>query len=166
MDNFNHIFKNFEIECSNKVRHTAILDVCRKRDYAFDDCADGVTILAYMSPQSIQKFFTEVDEREYELNHTIDVSLTEEQKIVLDKVMGMLADANIGLCHDYKNTCELMAYNNADGNTYACDDTIEDDEIWFDEDEVVGTPYVLPNTRNGKRIYSFYCNGGFATKKN
>lgn len=165
MDNFNHIFKNFEIECSNKVRHTAILDVCRKRDYEFYDCGDGVTILEYMSPQSIQKFFTEVDEREYELNHRIDVSLTEEQKAVVVKVMDMLADANIGMCHDFQSTGELGFFNSINGKLYACDDVEKDGDVFFDEDTIKGSLYLINPKHKGKHIYSFYNNGGFVMEK-
>lgn len=165
MANFNHIIKNFVVEVNDNVRHDAILDVCRRHDYNFEDCEHAVIVYAYISPTELATFFEEIDEREYDLNHRVDIRLTAEQKIVLDKVMLMLADANIGLCHDYKNTGELMAFNSVDGNVYACDDTDEEGEVWYSEDEIKGTPSVLPNTRNGKRIYSFYCNGGFATKK-
>lgn len=96
----------------------------------------------------------------------INISLTEEQKKVIDKVMDMLADANIGLAHDYRDMGDLVAFNSINGTAYTWEkDIIGDDEIWFDCEDVEGELTHLPTWHKDKRIYSFYSDGGFAMQK-
>lgn len=164
-----HFFKNITIEIANgnKNRYNAVLDVCRQREYPFEEIIDkgDIEVLAYFTPKELGKFFFEVDTREEELKNIPNVSLTEEQKAVVAKVMDMLADANIGLCHDYKSSGQLMAFNSVNGKVYAYDDISEYNEVWYSGDDIIGEPTLLPEIHNGKQIYSFYRNGGFAIKK-
>lgn len=164
MSMLNHLIKDFVVEVNNKVRHDAILDVCRKHDYNFDDCEHAVIIYAYTSPTELNNFFEEVDKREEELNSKPNIALTEEQKIVLDKVLDMLADANIGLCHDYKCMGQLMAFNSNNGKIYACDEPHTKDNVWYSDDDVIGEPTYIDDNRKNKFIYSFF-NGGYKVIK-
>lgn len=164
-----HFFKNITIEITNgnKNRYNAVLDVCRQNDVAFEEITDKgeIKVLAYFTPNEVEKFFNDVDKREEQLKNIPNVSLTEEQKAVVDKVMNMLSDANIGMCHDYLSTGELGFFNSINGKLYACDDIEKYGDVFFDKDTIKGSLYIINSKRKGKHIYSFYSNGGFVMEK-
>ena len=165
MENFSRIIKEFVVEVGNNVRHNAILDVCCKRDYGFDDGENKVLIYCNISLTELNTFFEEVDEREERLKNIPNISLTEEQKVVVEKVMDMLADANIGMCHDNLSTGELGFFNSINGKLYASDDIGKYDDVFFDKDTIKGNLYIISPKCKGKHIYSFYSNGGFVMEK-
>lgn len=164
-----HFFKNITIEITNgnKNRYNAVLDVCREREYPFEEITDkgDIEVLAYFTPTELEKFFNEIDVREEELNNRININLSTEQIAVVKRVMEMLADANICMCHDYEDSGELCAFNSKDGKVYACStDAYDETHTWYNQDDVEGELFHIPNTYKGKEIYSFFC-GGFAVKK-
>ena len=165
--NFNHIFKNFEIEVGdiNTNRYKAIVDICRKHDYDFENNSSySVLVRAYVTPYDIQKFFEEVDVREKQLNNRIDITLTDKQKSVINEVLEMLADANICLCHDFQKTGKLACFNSQNGKVCCDKEIFSDGYAWFSQEDVNGDISILPSVVNGKNIYSSY-NGGFGVKK-
>lgn len=148
------------IKTQNDVHRKAIIEVCEMRGYYYVKNSNEILVYKAFKEPELTNFLQAVEFRLNDiLANQVDISLSAEQKEVLEKALDMLANANIGLCHDYKSTGQLMAFNSNGGRVYACEEDKDDNEL--SDAYVKGVPTAIDSNHKGKHLYSFYA-GGFS----
>lgn len=155
--------QHLSFSCYNENHSNAIRQICEEKGVEYHYEGGLICTDTPLFQNEISKFLADIEARKEYLEQKVNINLSVEQIAILEKALDMLADANIGLCHDYRSTGQLMAFNSNGGKVYATE------ECGSDENELAncfieGDPSIINCTRRGKTLYSFYC-GAFAVKK-
>lgn len=155
--------KHLAFSCYNENHSNAICQICEEKSIEYHYEGGLIYTDTPLFQNDISNLLADIEERKAILENSVNISLSEEQIAILEKALDMLADANIGLCHDYRSTGQLMAFNSNGGKVYATEEC-GNDENELDYALIKGKPTLIDSTRRGKTLYSFYC-GGFVAKK-